>query len=173
MPPGTHMQWRCDVYSRDYGIGLVGARELLQARELSRRVLRDARWGWHAVCCNSFAAGVSAVWQGRGVHQLDVRDVHAVCARCLQGSHQHRAVRVLPGKHLCRDRGLDGPQPVSELPGQVFDAGRDGSEQQASMRLRQGVLPHHQQCRDRRRGARLPDMSEGEDAHTYTPARAA
>ena len=41
--------------------------------------------------------------------------------------------------------GLHGPELCLELSGQVIDAARDRSEQQASMRLRQGVLPHHQQ----------------------------
>ena len=154
--------------AQDCRVGVGGAGELLQARELPRGVLRDTRWGRHAVCYDSFTAGVCAVWQGRGVHQRDVRGVHAMRARRLQGSHQHRAVRALPGKHLCRDRGLHGPEPVSELPGQVLHAGRDGSEQQASMRLRQGVLPHHQPGRDHRRGAVLPDVPQGETMHTNT-----
>ena len=99
------------------------------------------------------------MWQRRGVRDGVVCDMLGMPARVLQGGGEHGRMRVLPGQHLCRDGGVHGPESLPELPGQIIDAsGR--SEQQASMRLRQGVLSHHQPGGYRRRGAFMPSLSE-------------
>ena len=134
-----------------------GARELLQARELPGRVLRVSSLSRR---CQCRAAGMSTVHQGRGVRRGAVRELHPMPAWLLQGGGEHRRVRALPGQHLCGDGGVHGPESLPELSGQVIDAGRDRPEQQASMCLRQGVLPHHQPGGYRRRGAFMPGLSQ-------------
>ena len=78
---------------------------------------------------------MSTVHQGRGVCRGAVCDLYGMPAGLLQGGGEHGRLRGLSSKHLRGDGGVHGPEPLPELPGQVIDAGRDGPEQQASMRL--------------------------------------
>ena len=132
-------------------------RSHLQIEELPGWVFRVPGIGGRLQCG---AAGVQTVWQRRGVRDGIVCDMHGMPSWVLQGGGEHGPMCVLPGKHLCRGRRLYRAELLPELPGQVID-GIGRSEQQASMRLRQGVLSHHQRSGNLGRVALVPDVPQG------------